>query len=242
MALLQPIAHRVTVLKPITNFTDPVLRLSYVPSPPDFTIRSILAVFTPKQDASSAHPFSATLYQPPTLEERARKMHAREQRSLLLRLLFAVLAAIPTFIISVVYMSLVSGANRTRIWWMHPIWAGNVSRLEWAMFFIATPVMFYSAGVFHRRSIKEIWALWKPNSRTPVWKRFIRFGSMNLLVSTGVSVAYFASIALLVLAALQAPSPSGEGNTTTYFDSVVFLSMFLLSGKFHHSLSVPSNN
>ena len=43
-------------------------------------------------------------------------------------------------------------------------------------------------------------------------------------------MAYFASIALLALAAAQAPAPSGEGDTTTYFDSVVLLTMFLLAG------------
>ncbi len=50
-------------------------------------------------------------------------------------------------------------------------------------------------------------------------------------MSTGVSVAYFASIALLGLAAAQTRSPTGQGDTTTYFDSVVFLTMFLLAGE-----------
>lgn len=50
-------------------------------------------------------------------------------------------------------------------------------------------------------------------------------------VSSGVSVAYFSSIALLGLAASQEASPDGEGDTTTYFDSVVFLTMFLLIGE-----------
>ena len=231
MALLAPMAARVNVVKPITTYTDPVLRLSYTPSPPDFTMRSILSLFSSGSDGSPAHPFTATLFEPPTLEERARRMHVREQRALLLRLLFAIVAAIPTFIIAVVYMSLVPSSNSTRMWWMHPLWTGNASRVQWAMFFLATPVMFYSAGIFHRRSLKEIWALWKPKSRTPIWQRFVRFGSMNLLVSTGVSVAYFASIALLALAASQPPSATGEGDNTTYFDSVVFLSMFLLAGK-----------
>lgn len=231
MALLQPVADRVGILKAVTNYTDPILRLSYTPSPPNFTVRTILALFTSEMGSSPSHPFSATIFQPPTLEERARRMHIREQRALLWRLLFAVIVAIPTFIIGVVYMSLVGHSDLTRMWWMRPLWAGNASRLQWAMFFLATPVMFYSAGIFHRRSLKEIWALWKPKSRVPVWQRFVRFGSMNLLVSTGVSVAYFSSIALLALAASQAPSLSGEGDSTTYFDSVVFLSMFLLAGE-----------
>jgi len=49
-------------------------------------------------------------------------------------------------------------------------------------------------------------------------------------VSSGVSVAYFSSIALLGLAAAQPASAMGTGDTTTYFDSVVFLTGFLLAG------------
>ena len=51
-------------------------------------------------------------------------------------------------------------------------------------------------------------------------------------VSSGVSVAYLSSIVLLALAASASPSPDGHADTTTYFDSVVFLTMFLLIGMF----------
>ncbi|GAW05307.1 heavy metal translocatin [Lentinula edodes] len=97
--------------------------------------------------------------------------------------------------------------------------------------------MFYSAGIFHRRSIKEIHALWKRGSTVPILKRLTRFGSMNLLVSSGVSVAYFSSIALLALAAVQPRSPDGQGDQSTYFDSVVLLTMFLLIGRYLESYS-----
>lgn len=164
-------------------------------------------------------------------------MHAREQRALLLRLISAIIVAIPTFIIGIVYMTLIPSHNETRMFFMRPMWTGNASRAEWAMFFLATPVMFYSAGQFHKRSLKELLHLWKRGSKTPVWRRFVRFGSMNLLVSMGVSIAYFASIALLALASSQSPSPTGEGDSTTYFDSVVFLTMFLLAGRFLEAYS-----
>jgi hypothetical protein len=78
------------------------------------------------------------------------------------------------------------------------------------------------------RSIKEIRALWRKGSRTLIAQRFICFGSMNLLVSMGVTVAFCASVDLLALSARQPPQMKGD--TTTYFDSVVFLSMFLLAG------------
>lgn len=46
-----------------------------------------------------------------------------------------------------------------------------------------------------------------------------------------MSVAYFASIALLALAATQDPVMGDRENPTNYFDTVVFLTMFLLAGK-----------
>ncbi|KAM5540378.1 hypothetical protein V8D89_005836 [Ganoderma adspersum] len=235
MEALKNFGLDVIVNKPLTSHTDPILTLTYIPAPPDLTIRAIIRVIEGAGEPQT--PFTASLYHPPSLEDRARYMQRREQRHILCRLVFSVVAAIPMLILAVVYMTLVSSVNPIRMWLEEPIWAGNASRGVWAMFFIATPVMFYSAGMFHRRSLREIYALWRRGSRTPVWKRFIRFGSMNLLVSTGVSVAYFASIALLGLAAAQARSPIGQGDTTTYFDSVVFLTMFLLAGRWLEAFS-----
>lgn len=53
-----------------------------------------------------------------------------------------------------------------------------------------------------------------------------------------MSIAYFASIVLLALAASQPASSSGPGDTTTYFDSVVFLTMFLLVGEWNHFIDM----
>ena len=205
----------------------PILRLTYQPSAPDFTIRTIISAI----ENSKSPSFKVTLERPPSLEDRAKLLHKHEQRQLLYRLAFSVVAAIPTFIIGIVYMSLVPSSNPSRQFIMRPMWVGNSTRVQWALFFLATPVMFYSAGIFHRRSLKEIKASWRKGSTVPIWKRFVRFGSMNLLVSMGVSIAYFASIILLALAASQPADPSGMGDSTTYFDSVVFLTMFLLAGR-----------
>lgn len=182
MDAIERFRDRVTIDKPVTSHTDPILRLTYTPDPPIFTVRTIIDAICNTSSPSSV-PFSASFHHPPSLEARARHMQAKEQHSLLLRLAFSVVVAIPTFIIAIVYMSLVPSSNPTRAWFMEPIWAGNASRSEWALLFLATPVMFYSAGTFHRRSLKEIWALWRKRS-TPLWKRFVRFGSMNLLASS----------------------------------------------------------
>ncbi|KIJ70588.1 hypothetical protein HYDPIDRAFT_122600 [Hydnomerulius pinastri MD-312] len=233
MDALQKLQPEVSVTKPLTDYTDPVLELSYEPSPPELTIRSIISTIVSADPES----FKVSIYRPPTLEQRTRNMQLREQKTLLERLLFTVIVAIPAFIVGVVYMSLVPAGNKTRDYLMEPMWNGNASRIQWALFFCATPVMFYGAGLFHRRSIKEITALWRRGSTTPIIKRFTRFGSMNLLVSTGVSVAYFSSIALLALAASQRPAANGMGDNTTYFDSVVFLTMFLLCGRYLEAYS-----
>ena len=180
MQCLDKLSQAIHVEPP--TLQDPILRLTYEPSPPAFTIRDIVSTIT----FSNNPQFRVTIDSPPSLEDRARSLQAEERRSLLRRLGFSVLIAVPTFIIGVVFMSLVPPKNRTRSFLMEPMWAGNASRIQWSLFFLATPVMFYSAGSFHKRSLKEIHALWRRESRTPVWKRFIRFGSMNLLVCTFV--------------------------------------------------------
>ncbi|KAL0579547.1 hypothetical protein V5O48_002476 [Marasmius crinis-equi] len=229
---LAKLTEPITITKPLTDYTDPFITFSYDPKPPTFTIRQIINAIE-----SGSPEYKAKFYHPPTLEERSRAIQLREQRRLLMRLAFTVIVAIPTFILGIVYMSLVSDHDPTKMYLMEPMWAGNASRVEWALFIMATPVMFYGAGLFHRRSIKEIYSLWKKGSTVPIIKRFTRFGSMNLLVSAGVSVAYFASIVLLGLAAGEERSEDGEGDDTTYFDSVVFLTMFLLAGRYLEAYS-----
>ncbi|KAJ5240034.1 hypothetical protein N7468_004653 [Penicillium chermesinum] len=175
------------VVDKMLSVTDPILKISYTPNAPSFTIRHILALI------SMADPnLKASLHHPPTLEERSQKINAREQRRLLLRTGLSIAVAIPTFLITIVFMSLVPLENHLRQFFMQPMWSGEVRRGDWASFLMACPVYFFAADIFHRRALKEIFALWKPGSTTP-------FGT--------------------------------ESNHTSYFDSVVFLTMFLLIGK-----------
>ena len=205
MTALQKLQPDVTIVKPISDYMDPIMEVCYEPSPPDFTIRFIISAIVSAEPAS----FSASIYHPPTLEQRARSMQLHEQRALLLRLLFTFIIAIPTFIIGVVYMSLVPSSNQTKQYLMMPMWDGNASRSEWALFFLATPIYFYGAGLFHRRSIKEIKALWRKGSTTPIIKRFTRFGSMNLLVCTASIYALSYELIPCVTRYLaEYPSPS----------------------------------
>ncbi|KAJ5924711.1 hypothetical protein N7466_008898 [Penicillium verhagenii] len=209
---------------------NPILKVTYIPQPPSLTIRTIIATIN---EASSA--FSASVFHPPSIEERSRAMQLHERSKLLLRLLFVFAVAIPTFLVGIVFMSLVPSENPIRHYLEQKIWSGSVTRTEWALFIMSTPVMFYGTDVFHIRAMKEIHALWRPGSRVPILRRFYRFGSMNLLISAGTAVAYFSSLAVLIVDATVGKKTSEA--STTYFDSVVFLTLFILAGRFLEAYS-----
>jgi heavy metal translocating P-type ATPase len=205
---------------------EPVLRITYFPDAPTLTIRAILSAISNADPAF--HPY---IFHPMTIEERSRKIHIREQRQILYRLLFSVLVAIPTFTIGIVLMNLVPKNNSAREYLMEPL--GGASRAEWALFIMSTPVYFLAADIFHRRTIKEVRALWRKRSPTPISQRFYRFGSMNMLISLGTTVAYVSSIAEMAVDAAQNKSNKMLNHVNpTYFDSVVFLTMFLLIGRY----------
>ncbi|KAK9468989.1 hypothetical protein V1512DRAFT_285193 [Lipomyces arxii] len=206
-----------------------VIRMTYVPSVPSVTLRKII-----KELQSLSDQFTLTVVHPPTLEERAQQIALTERRRLVFRLVLSVVTAIPTFILGIVMMMVLPSSSHWRMWVMEPIWAGRVGRGIWAMFFLGTVVYFFAADIFHTKAIKEVRSLWKAG--VPFTRRLFKFGSMNLLMSLGTTVAYFASIALLALEAAAEPPAdpmdmSSQGYTTTFFDSVVFLTMFLLIGR-----------
>ncbi|KAJ5111860.1 hypothetical protein NUU61_001490 [Penicillium alfredii] len=206
--------------------TQPKISVSYLPKAPNFTIRHIMRTIT---DIDKA--FAVSVYRPPSLEERSQAMHRRYQWQITRRLILALLAAIPTFIIGVVYMSLVHSDNPGRIYLDERMWSGEASRSEWALFITSTPVYFFAADIFHRRMLTELMALWRPGNKTPILRRFYRFGSMDMLMSLGTSIAYFSSIAILAINASQPRGSPKASHTGSYFDAVVFLTMFLMIGR-----------
>ncbi|KAF3491217.1 copper-sulfate regulated protein 1 [Arthroderma uncinatum] len=205
---------------------NPILTVSYTPNSPSMTIRNIIATID-----STNEVFQASVYHPPTIEDRSRAMQMHEQRRLLIRLLFTFIVAIPEFLIGILWMSLVPPSNSIRKYFEQPMWIGSVSRTEWALFILTTPVMFFGTDVFHARAFKEIRALWRPGSRVPILRRFYRFGSMNMLISAGTMVAYFASLAVIIMKARIPADEHESGEIATYFDTVVFLTLFILVGR-----------
>ncbi|KAH8601097.1 putative copper-transporting ATPase 3 [Bisporella sp. PMI_857] len=221
LASLERFGESVKIEKALT-VDDSILRISYTPHVPAFTIRTIIDAI------SELDPLSPSVYHPPTLEERSQKLHARERRRLFVRVLFTFLIGIPTLVIGIIFMSLVPSHNPGRHFLMKSLSAG-ISRAQWILFGLATPVYFLCADVFHTRALKEIKSMWRPGSTTPILQRLYRFGSMNMLMSLGTSIAYISSVAQLIAAGIRRRSM--VDNSVFYFDSVVFLTLFLLLGR-----------
>lgn len=207
----------------------PIMRIAYVPDAPKFTIRHILAAIEASDPA-----LEASIYHPPSLEERSKLAQHKHQRQLLYRAILTTIVAIPTFIIGIVYMSLVPDPNSSKDYLMMP-WTSGISRAQIAMFILATPVYFLAADVFHTRAIKEIRMLWRKGSKVPLLRRFYHFGSMNTLMSLGTTIAYISSVAQLIAAGVAKPNRVNDQDF--YFDSVVFLTLFLLIGRWIEAYS-----
>jgi heavy metal translocating P-type ATPase len=202
----------------------PVVSVSYVPDAPRLTIRHIIDTVINIDNS-----FDVTIYKPKSVEQRSREMLAKERRAIAIRALMSIITAIPTLIIGVIYMNLVAEDDPGYKFIMQPV--HGVSLAEWATFALSTPIYLFAADHFHRRTLKEIWALWRPRSPVPIGKRFYRFGSMNMLISLGTTIAYFSSLAQLIVAASNPAEDLLSSSKQSYFDSVVFLTMFLLIGR-----------
>ncbi|KAL8804328.1 MAG: hypothetical protein Q9182_002610 [Xanthomendoza sp. 2 TL-2023] len=207
------------------SLKSPIIRLKYSPIPGLLTLREIVSTIDEAHERFVSH-----VYRPPSIEDQAQSMQAQERKGLLKRLILCVAISIPTFLIGVVWMDLVSRHNPARTFLEQPMSRVPVTRAQLALFILASSVMFLAADVFHQKAIREIWGLWRPQSQVPILRRFYRFGSMNLLVSAGTSVAYISSLAVLIKGtAAKSGVPS---HSPQYFDAVVFLTLFILLGKF----------
>lgn len=216
------------VLTPAT-MESPIVKLSYVPDAPTFTIRHILDAI------EAADPsFKASIFHPPTLEERSKLIRKRHQMQIIQRLVITAIVAIPTFVLGIVYMSLMPHTDPVAHFLMKP-WTSGLSRMQVSLCILATVVYFFGADLFHVRSYKEVRTMWKRGSRTPIVKRFTTFGSMNMLISLGTTVAYFSSLIQMIYAA--AAKPDHFADKDVYFDTVVFLTLFILAGRLVESYS-----
>jgi len=170
-------ADNLMILKPLQSAKDPTIKFKYTPQP-DVNTRIII------EKIESLDPqFEVSTVQSESLEERGKAVHKAELKRIIIRLILCVIVAIPTLVIGIVFMSLLKPTHPLRMWVETPIWAGLVTRAEWALFILSTPVYFFAADLFHVRAVIELRGLWSRRNPKPIWKKFVKFGSMNLLVS-----------------------------------------------------------
>ncbi|PIA89550.1 Copper-transporting P-type ATPase, partial [Cercospora beticola] len=194
----------VDIKKPPT-LEEPFITISYIPDVPRLSIRRII-----RELNALDRSFVVSIHKPITIEERSRQMLRRDRRAITMRAILAGIIAIPSLVIGVVYMNFQNGLPSS--WQLHPVY-------------------FFAADYFHEKTLKDLWALWRPGSPVPIGRRFYRFGNMNMLISLGTTIAYFASVGQLIVSAVR-DVPSLEGaSRQSYFDSVVFLTFFLLLGR-----------
>ncbi|KAK9679021.1 hypothetical protein K7432_016453 [Basidiobolus ranarum] len=145
----------------------------------------------------------------PSIQER----HASETRSLLVRFLWALSFAIPAFIIGIIFDVALSDHNPVRKAFASKVCPGlSVSFL--IMWILATPVQFILAWPFYRKAYKSL--------------RYAHTANMDVLVSLGTGVAYFASVGTCI-ANIVTKSSSEKHQ---FFDTTIYLITFILFGKY----------
>ncbi|KAG8961148.1 hypothetical protein FRC03_005704 [Tulasnella sp. 419] len=222
---------------PLVSFTavteaSPVTKIIYTPSN-TFTIREIIGAFN--------DPFSAKIMQPTSLFSRARHLQAREARKLSILFAISLLFAIPTFVIGIVGMVILKSNHPFRQWCEEPVW-GGAARAVPILGALATIVQFGVGSIFYKRAFPTLFRR-SGHSQPWKWKRLIHFGNMDLLVALSTTVAWAASVAMMILDVRRGrPVHEVDGHgmmaetaaktkVMTYFDSSVFLIFFILMGR-----------
>ncbi|WVQ96615.1 hypothetical protein IAU59_003720 [Kwoniella sp. CBS 9459] len=222
---------------PVDTYTpialhSPITTITYLPHLP-MTIRKLLDGIS-----EVAPEFEAEVVKTQTLSERSRLIQRREVKILAWHCLAAIFFAIPTFIVGIVGMVLVSGHNQFKMDIMRPIWgAANLGTV--ILWPLATVVQFGVGRLFYKRTFASMWphlrrliparlSSKRSAPRPLTWRTLVSFGSMDLLVVLSTTVSYFSSLAMLILDIKASPDSESIG---TYFDSGVFIIMFILLGR-----------
>ena len=200
---------------PIT-MANKVSNITYRPSK-DLTIRHIL---------DFPVPVTAFIRKRPSIQALARKNQRREAKELSYLLLLSFLVAIPTFIIGVVGMTLLPQSNPFRIWCEEFVW-GGCQRAVLALFVLST----LSQLAVNQYFVVKAWKTMRTYLKSWRWSRLFSFGSMDLLVALSTTIAYLASLGLFIRDILDSPEETIRHGSSTFFDSNVFLGLFILAGR-----------
>lgn len=120
---LESLGPMITIEPQLFSTSHPELKLSYTPTQPDLTIRTIFSTLMSVNES-----FQVTLVKEATIEERAEVLRLKEQGGLLKRLIVSFVLYIPTFIFGVLFMSLLPSQSSVRQYFDKPTWVGRVSR------------------------------------------------------------------------------------------------------------------
>ncbi|KAF9529911.1 E1-E2 ATPase-domain-containing protein [Crepidotus variabilis] len=172
-------------------------------------------------------PIQAFVHHRPSAHALSQENQRKEAKHLSILLLLAFLIAIPTFIIGVLGMTVLPSMNAFRMWCEAYIW-GGCQRAVLALLVLATIAQLTVNQHFVRKAWK---VLAGSSSRRWRWSRLIHFGNMDLLVALSTSIAYLASLGLLIRDVRRSPEDAIRDGTTTYFDSTVLLGFFILMGR-----------
>lgn len=198
--------------------SNPTTNITYIPQPPSgFTLRTLRTKIT------ALGPFTLLpLHSASTLSTLAAASQARESRAVLTRFLITLLFAVPTFLIGIVFPSLLSSSHHLRRFFEEPIW-GSASRGMVALFALSTPIQFGIGSFFYSRAWKSLRGVWRRGS----WNdRLLRWGSMDTLVALGTTGGWAASVGFMAIE-VKKPAMKDEmgmvmGNGEMgYFDSTV---------------------
>jgi Cu+-exporting ATPase len=157
---------------------------------------------------------AASLNKRDPIRERAE----REMRKLRRQFLFAFAASVPTFLISMVIMMWLPETNPVRMAFHTEIVPG-LDIGTWILFFIATFVQLYLAAGFYVKAYRAIY--------------YARAANMATLVAIGTTAAYAGSIVNVILAMVNKNESDGQ----QFFETSIFLIMFVLLGKWMEAMA-----
>nr|XP_019012879.1 uncharacterized protein I206_02375 [Kwoniella pini CBS 10737]OCF51660.1 hypothetical protein I206_02375 [Kwoniella pini CBS 10737] len=206
---------------PIETYTpitlqQPVTTISYVPYNP-LNIRQLIDGIS-----GVAPEFEVEFVKTQSVNEKSQKIQKMEVKILASHCAVAIIFAVPTFIIAIVSMILLPSHSKFKMEMMKPVWgAANLGTI--ILWPLATIVQFGVGRLFYKRTFASLW----PHLRrlTPA---DCKFTALDLLVVLSISVSYFASLAMLIIDVRSSTNTESVG---TYFDSCVFLIMFILLGR-----------
>lgn len=214
------------------GLSNPIIAVTYTPSQSN-NIRTIV------DDINKLDPaFYTQLVTTPSISSRSAQQAQKELHSLIIRLVFAFLFVPPTLLIAVIVPTFLSHSHPLRVSLSKPL-VGQANKGDFILWALSTPVQFGVGYIFYQRAYKSLRSVWR-NGRC--WSdRLISWGDMNVLVALGTSVAYFASLAFLIVDTTRQSLPDSTEGSMTYFDACVFLICELIN-YFHGEITYTDRN